>query len=221
VVLVLHGGRERGDLPTTSRQLSYLRMLDFSWGLARGSAEVAVYRLRFRVRGWNAERPVPDPVRDARYALDQIARCHPDAPVAVLGHSMGGRTAFAVADHPAIVGVCGLAPWLPAGEPLPEVLDRVSFVIAHGTADRTTSAELSLEYARRLRAAGGRIARFEVRGSRHAMLDQPGRWRRFAVGATLGLVGAVPLPSAVAAAFARPPDSPVDDLSTDLSTITL
>ena len=35
-VLVLHGGREHGRMPTSSRQLAYLRMLDLYWALRRG-----------------------------------------------------------------------------------------------------------------------------------------------------------------------------------------
>jgi dienelactone hydrolase len=223
-VLVLHGGREHGLMPTSSRQLSYLRMFDMYWGLRRASTDVAVYLLRFRLRGWNADQPMPDPVHDARYALDEIARRRPGAPIAILGYSMGGRTAFVAADHPAVVGVCGLAPWLPAGEPLPGGLDRASFAIAHGTADQTTSAPLSLEYAQRLRAAGGRVARFEIPGAHHAMLDHPRLWRRFAISTTLGLVGAAPLPPVVAAALDRSSDSPpaaYDDLSTDLTAAAL
>jgi alpha-beta hydrolase superfamily lysophospholipase len=191
-------------------------MFDMYWGLRRASADAAVYRLRFRVRGWNAAETVPDPVRDAQYALDEIARRQPGAPIAILGHSMGGRTGFAVAEHPAVVGVCALAPWLPEGEPLAGGVGRVSYVIAHGTADRTTSPSLSLEYAQRLRAAGGRVARFELAGARHALLDRPRLWRRFAVATTLGLAGAAPLPPAVASALDHSADSS-DDLSTDLS----
>ena len=217
-VLVLHGGREHGHMPTSSRQLSYLRMFDVYWGLGRASKDVAAYLLRFRVRGWNPDEPVPDPVRDARWALDEIARRQPGATVAIVGHSMGGRTGFAVSDHPLVVGVCGLAPWLPDGEPLPTALDRVSYVIAHGTGDRMTSAPLSLEYARRLRAAGGRVARFEIPDAKHAMLDRPRLWRRLAISSALGLVGAGPLPPAVAAALELSADSAPDDLSADLTT---
>jgi dienelactone hydrolase len=212
-VLILHGGREHGQTPTSARQLAYLRMFDIYWGLRRASEDIAAYLVRFRVRGWNADEPMPDPVRDARWALDEVARRHPGAQVAIVGHSMGGRTGFAVSDHPSVVGVCGLAPWLPADEPLPTALDRVSYVIAHGTGDRMTSAPLSLEYARRLRAAGGRVARFELPGAKHAMLNQPTRWRRLAVSSALGLVGAAPLPPAISAAFDRSPDSAGDDLS--------
>ena len=131
---------------------------------------------------------------DARWALDRISAQLPGAPIALLGHSMGGRTAFAVADDPRVVGVCGLAPWLPDGEPLPPADSDARFVIAHGTADPTTSAPLSLAYAERLRAQGAAVARFELPDAKHALLDKPRLWRRFAVRTTLGLVGDRPAP---------------------------
>jgi pimeloyl-ACP methyl ester carboxylesterase len=202
-VLVLHGGRERGTMPTSPFQLSYLRMLDMYAGLRRESGSCAVYLLRYRLRGWNAGHGLPDPVRDARWALERIHDKQPGAPVALLGHSMGARTAFAVADDPLVVGVCALAPWLPQHEPLPPVRDGVRYVIAHGTADRMTSPALSRRYAERLRAAGGTVARFEFRDAKHALLDSPGLWHRFAVRTTLGLVGDRQLPAGVAAAFAQ------------------
>jgi acetyl esterase/lipase len=200
-VLILHGGRERSQLPTTPWQLSYIRMLDMYAGLRKASKGCAVYLLRYRMRGWNADGGEPDPVCDARWALDRIAHDHPGAPVSLLGHSMGGRTAFAVADHPSVVGVCGLAPWLPADEPIARVRPEQRFVLAHGTGDRMTSGPLSLAYAARLRAAGAATARFELEGAKHAMLNQPSLWRRFAVATTLGLVGDRPLPDGVARAL--------------------
>lgn len=200
-VLILHGGRERSQLPTAPWQLSYIRMFDMYVGLRKASRNCSVYLLRYRVRGWNPDGGVPDPVCDARWALDRIAHDHPGAPVALLGHSMGGRTAFAVADHPAVVGVCGLAPWLPAHEPVLRPRPEQRFVLAHGTADRMTSAPLSKEYAARLRAAGARTAHFELEGAKHAMLNEPALWRRFAVSTTLGLVDDQPLPAGVARAL--------------------
>jgi acetyl esterase/lipase len=200
-VLVLHGGSEHGRERTSPTQTSYLRMLDFYVSLRRRSYSTAIYLLRFRVRGWNAAHGVPDPVSDARWALDELTRRHPGAPIALLGHSMGGRCAFAAAAHPAVVGVCGLAPWLPDAEPLPGRIGDTSYVIAHGTSDRMTSAPLSLAYAERLRAAGGHVARFELEGGRHSLLDRAGLWRRFAVRTTLGLVGEAPMPAGVAAAL--------------------
>jgi len=213
-VLVLHGGQQDGTMATSPRQLSYLRMVDFYLALRwRSTRQTAVYLLRYRVRGWNADQPVPDPVADTRWALDQIAERHPGVPVALLGHSMGGRTAVAVSDHPKVVGVCALAPWLPAGEPLPD--GRSSYAIAHGTADTVTSAPLSLEYARRLRESGAPTARFELPEGTHALMDRMLLWRRFAVGTTLGLIGDGPLPDAVARQLDHPSDQ---DLTTDLRT---
>jgi acetyl esterase/lipase len=209
-VLVLHGGRERGTMPTSPYQLSYLRMLDMYAGLRRQARSCAVYLLRYRMRGWNPGSGVPDPVRDARWALDQITARSPGVKVGLLGHSMGARTAFAVAADPRVVGVCALAPWLPQHEPLPPARDGVRYVIAHGTSDRMTSPALSKLYAARLRAAGGSVARFEFEGGKHALLDQPALWHQFAVRTTLGLVGDRPLPAAIAAALD-------EDASGDLS----
>jgi acetyl esterase/lipase len=203
-VLVLHGGRERSIQPTAAGQLSVVRMLDMYVGLRRRSRGAAVYLLRHRVRGWNPDatgRAEPDPVVDTRWALDQSSERHGEVPIGLLGHSMGGRTAFAVAGDRRVVGVCGLAPWLPAGEPLVRARPDQRFVLAHGTSDRMTSAPASLLYAERLRASGAAVARFELAGARHALLDKPVLWHRFAVAVTLGLVGDRELPAAVRAAF--------------------
>jgi acetyl esterase/lipase len=204
-VLVLPGGREHGTTATSPVQTAYVRMFDFFVSLRRRAGpDTAIYLLRYRVRGWNPERAVPDPVADARWALDRISAQLPGAPIALLGHSMGGRAAFAIADDPRIVGVCGLAPWLPADEPLPPSDTGARFVIAHGTADPKTPAPLSLAYAQRLQARGAAVARFEMREAKHALLDQPRLWRRFAVRTTLGLVGDRPVPEAVLSQFGQP-----------------
>jgi alpha-beta hydrolase superfamily lysophospholipase len=188
-VLILHGGRERGHSATNPRQLAYLRMIDLYVGLRLRARDTAVYLLRHRVRGWNSELSEPSPVTDARWALRRITRDRPDVRIALLGHSMGGRTAFAVADDPAVVGVCALAPWLPPGEPLPDGSPDQRFVIAHGTADRITSPTASLAYARRLRQRGDAVAYLPQVGGRHALLDHPRAWHRLAVGAPLAMLG--------------------------------
>lgn len=197
--LILHGGREHGTTASSPLQLSYLRMLDFYWGLRKQARGCAVYLLRYRVRGWNSGGATPDPVLDARWALTRLREDHPDVPIGLLGHSMGARTAFAVAEQEAVVGVCGLAPWLPQGEPLPVLRPQQRFVIAHGTSDRMTSAPLSKMYAERLRRAGHNVSRFELPGAKHSMLDRPRLWHGFAVETTLGLVGDRPMPPGVAA----------------------
>ena len=201
---MLHGGRERSSDATAVNQLAFVRMLDMYAGLRRQSRNAAVYLLQFRVRGWNADHlngADADPVVDAREALDDISDRHPGVRVTLLGHSMGGRTAFAVAADSRVAGVCALAPWLPSDEPLPAVRGDQRFVIAHGTADRMTSAPGSLAYAERLRRAGAMVARFELEGGRHDLLTKGRLWHRFAVRVPLGIAGDGELPKAVVAGF--------------------
>ncbi len=201
-VLVLHGGREASQDLTSSRQLAFLRMIDMYVGLRRAASTTAVYLLRNRLRGWNAAADAdPDPVHDARWALGTIRAAVGAVPVVVLGHSMGGRTGFAIADDPQVVGAVALAPWLPDGEPLPPIRPEQSFVIAHGTSDTVTSAPASHDYAGRLRRAGARVAWFGLAGGRHALLGKPLLWHRFAVRSALGLAGDASLPAAVSAAL--------------------
>ncbi|MBN9620076.1 MAG: alpha/beta hydrolase, partial [Actinobacteria bacterium] len=93
VALVLHGGRERGTGPVRARNLAVIRMQPFASALTRSGAPLglAVARLRYRVRGWNGA--LRSPVDDVEWALDSLATRFPDAPVALVGHSMGGRAA--------------------------------------------------------------------------------------------------------------------------------
>jgi dienelactone hydrolase len=176
-------------------------MLDLYLGLRQSGPDCAVYLLQHRVRGWNAELAEPSPVADARWALSQIRAAHEGVPIALLGHSMGGRTAMAVASTPGVVGVCALAPWLPTDEPLPPENGSRRVVIAHGSADRTTSSTESEAFARRLRDRGDDVAFVVQRGGRHALLDGFWDWHRFAVRSTLAMVDAAPWPIALRAAL--------------------
>jgi pimeloyl-ACP methyl ester carboxylesterase len=112
-------------------------------------------------------------VADAEWALDRILDRHGDVPVTLIGHSMGGRTAVAVAGHPNVVALAALAPWLPAGEPYEQVAGRAVLVV-HGRLDTTTSPRGSLEWARRAAAVTDRIWRVELRWERRG--DGAGRW---------------------------------------------
>ena len=203
-VLVLHGGQEESISATAPLQASYLRMLDFYAGLRARSRRTAVYLLRYRSRGWNARYGPPAPVADARWALERIEARHPGVPIALLGHSMGGRVAMSLAGERSVTGVCALAPWLPDGEGLPPAAATPPVVLAHGTGDRVTSPGASLRYAERLLRAGAPVARFELAGARHALLDEPLLWHRFAVATTLGLAGSRPLPPGVNRALQQP-----------------
>lgn len=79
-------------------------------------AELSVWAVRNRYVGWNDDEE-PSPVDDARAALALIRQAFGDLPIVLVGHSMGGRTAVRVADDNNVVGVIGLASWLPPSEP--------------------------------------------------------------------------------------------------------
>ncbi len=200
VVLVLHGGQENSKAPAGRWQPAYLRMVPFARNLRRAPG-VAVWLLCNRYRGWNA--PDLDPVADARWALDRIRARYPDVPVALVGHSMGGRVALRVADDPAVVGVCALAPWTPEGEPVDQLAGRTVF-IAHGDRDTMTDPALSYSYAERAKSATRTVARFDVRGEAHALLRRYNEWTRLVRRFTLGVLGVVELDHDIAAALAKP-----------------
>lgn len=187
IALVLHGGRSDSVAPTSSVQLSVLRMVPFAKALARAGRRdgLVVARLRFAVRGWNGH--LRSPVADARWALDELARRFPGVPVVLVGHSMGGRTAVYAAGHPAVVGVVGLAPWLERADPVEQLAGR-RVLFAHGTRDRMTSAQGSAAFAQRARAAGAEVSFVSVADESHAMLRRASVWHRLAAGFTVGVL---------------------------------
>ena len=152
-------------------------------------AGLSLWLLRFSVRGWNlGVADEPSPVPDARWALQQVEREHPGLPVVLLGHSMGARTAVHAADHPGVVGVVGLAPWLEPGDPVTALTDR-HLVAGHGSRDRITSAKMTRKYVDRASDVAASADFVDMGRLGHYMLAHPGRWNRFAVDATLDLLG--------------------------------
>ena len=189
IVLVLHGGQARS--PTTLRrrtQLSYLRMVPFARLLHQrdGRHGMSVRILRYRFRGW--DEPHRHPVQDASWALTQLRTRHRDVPIALLGHSMGGRAALRVADHPAVTAVCALAPWTTEDEPIRQLVGR-SVLIAHGDRERTTDPRLSLLFAVRAKQVTTRVCRFDVLGDGHAMLRRAHDWAQLAARFVEGELG--------------------------------
>ncbi|GAB7003174.1 alpha/beta hydrolase [Nocardioides sp. AN3] len=180
LALVLHGGADFAEQPVDRRSLSWRRgrqlLRDIERPLSRD--DVGVVLLRYRVKGWNARLGEPAPVVDARWALDELEKRH-GLPVVIVGHSMGGRTAVAVADHAAVRGVVALAPWLPSSEPVKPLTGKV-LRAAHGRLDRITSAAATRSFVQRAQHVCD--AEFTDMGDAgHYLLRRVRAWNEFAV----------------------------------------
>lgn len=165
-VVVLHGGAGRGEQVLVSpAQLSVLRMIPLAHRIARaGRSRLAVHRLLNSHRGWDA---TTTPAMDARWAVERVRDQHGDLPVALVGHSLGGRAALLAGDDPHVRCVVALNPWV-----LPS--DRVDLrgrkvLVVHGTDDRTASPSRSADLVRRLRP-GTDVEHVLIPGGTHAML---------------------------------------------------
>jgi dienelactone hydrolase len=184
-VLVLHGGRETNTEPVRATNLAALRMRPFAAALhsAGSTSGLAVARLRFAVRGWNGD--LRSPVADAQAALAQLAQRFPGVPIALVGHSMGGRTALHVADHPNVRAVVGLAPWVTADEPVTTLAGR-RLLVVHGEQDKMTSPRAAAAYTKAAAAYALSASFVSVRNERHAMLRRPHVWQRLTTGFVMG-----------------------------------
>jgi pimeloyl-ACP methyl ester carboxylesterase len=175
VALVLHGGRATSAAPVRPTQLAVLRMSPFANSLARAGAPhgLAVARLRYLVRGWNGA--VRSPVADVEWALRRLDERLPGAPVALIGHSMGGRAAAYAAGYPSVRGFVGLAPWFERGDPYEQLAGRHVLVV-HGDRDRITSAKASAQWTRHAATVAASAGYISVHGERHAMLHRASLW---------------------------------------------
>lgn len=183
LVLMLHGGAERGLHEIDHRSLAYRRtrwMFDTITGrLAAGGAATAL--LRFTVKGWNAAHAdEPSPVADVRVALARLREEYADLPVVLLGHSMGVRAAVRAADDPTVVGVVGLAPWLPPDDPVKALAGR-HLVAAHGSRDRITNARATAAYVRRAREVAASARFVDMGPLGHYLIKGVRRWNATAV----------------------------------------
>jgi predicted esterase len=177
VALVLHGGKEMSHAAAAARQVAVLRMAPIARHLVAAGANrgLAVWRLRFRYRGWNQESA--HAIEDVEWALHQLRLRHPTAPIVMVGHSMGGRAALRAAGETGVAGVVGLAPWLPADEPHDQIAGRRVLVV-HGSRDHVTSAKRSRDFVSGVRSVAGEAAFVGLRGCGHAMVRRVWLWNR-------------------------------------------
>jgi predicted esterase len=187
VVLMLHGGKDRGQATVDSRSASWRRSAAMARAISADAeaAGAAVFLLRYRHRGWNGG---AGPVGDARWALDRVRAELGALPVALLGHSMGARTAVHVADDPLVRGVVALAPWFPPGEPVAALAGK-RLLAAHGSRDRITSAQATRRYVERARGAGAEASYVDMGRVGHYLLRRVRAWNDLALSASLEMLG--------------------------------
>ena len=192
LVLMLHGGRADGLTPVDERSASWRRS---RWMMGHvgdrlQEAGVSVWLLRYSLRGWNARSAnPPSPVPDARWALAEVRReLGPDLPVVLLGHSMGGRTAVAVADDPSVTGVVALAPWLPQDEPVGPLAGK-HLAAAHGRSDKITSFRQTRAFCRRAEEVAASVEVRDMGRVGHYMFRNVPAWNSFAATRSLTQLG--------------------------------
>lgn len=201
LVMVLHGGRPYSRQPTTATQATVLRMIPITRAVRRavGSNSTAVWRPRFRVRGWNGDQAAP--VADLGLMLDTIGRDYGDIPVVLVGHSMGARAALRGAGHPIVTAVAALTPWLPPDEPVEQLQGR-RVLLAHGDRDNVTDPDETWSYAERARRHA-EVAAIEVRGGGHAMCSRSRIWHGLVAEFTRIALDRPTVPGPVARSFSN------------------
>jgi hypothetical protein len=199
VVLISHGGQQFGTKPPHRFTPGLLRMIPIARALSgRGTASgLLVTHLRYRVVGYNDG----SPVEDVQWAISQLAS-H-DAPICLVGHSMGARASLQAAGSAHVVGVVALAPWCPPSDPVDQLADR-AVVFIHGVDDRVTSPASSYEYALRTRAVTERACRFVIARSGHGMVRRARLWHRLTTSFVLGAVGLEAMPRVLTSAMQLP-----------------
>lgn len=178
VALMLHGGEPEGLDPSAETVVSAAIMRLWSAQLHRRLRDVAFVRLMNSVDGWNGR--IASPVADAEWALMRVRQLYPHQPIVLVGHSMGGRTAFELAEHPDVTSIVALAPWLADGYVEQRFLD-TPLLVVHGRQDTVTSPEASRDLVERINSAGGDARLVSVPGW-HALALQRRRWQKQVAG---------------------------------------
>lgn len=174
-VLVLPGGTDFSYRPFSRVQGSALRMYPFTASIQmRFGTRVRVRQAQYRVYGWNGGQASPMP--HARAALDRLAADYPGVPIAVIGHSMGGRIAAQLGDDERVTDILALAPWWQFAD-WRQIRDGVRVRAVHGEADTVTRAPRTAKGITELTERGFDARYLSVPDGRHAMLDHIGLWQ--------------------------------------------
>ncbi len=173
VVLVMHGGSVEGHQANRPWSHNVIRLVPFARALKHVPGPIAVARLRFRYRGWNGADA--SPLADARSALADIRSRYPGVPIALIGHSMGGRAALSLAADEADVRlVVGLAPWIERGDPRPDAGQQT--ILIHGDRDLICPLWGSRRTVEEMQSQGLEATLIRVARSDHAMLLRARVW---------------------------------------------
>lgn len=173
-MLVAPGGTDFSYRPFSRTQPSALRMYPFTVSIqARFGPAVRVHQAAYRVYGWNGGQASPMPY--ARQALDRLQRRYPDTPIAVIGHSMGGRIAALLGADEQVTDILALAPWWQFAD-WRHIHDGTRVLAIHGADDTVTRPRRTQKGIAELRARGMDAEFVPVPGGGHAMLDHLGVW---------------------------------------------
>jgi pimeloyl-ACP methyl ester carboxylesterase len=122
-VVCVNGGQGAEVEGTWSASLEWLVQ-----HLAPRFPKLAFAEVRYRIKSWKR---LDDCVADARAAVREAG----GERTLLLGFSMGGAVSISAADEPTVIGVLGLAPWIPERLSL-EPLRGKRLDVLHGSLDR-------------------------------------------------------------------------------------
>jgi dienelactone hydrolase len=125
-VICVNGGTGREVPGTWSATLEWLVRR-----LAPEFPAISFLEVRYRIKSW---KQLDWCIDDCRAAMSLAVEDGAEE-LALLGFSMGGAVAIAVADHPLVTTVIGLAPWIPDRLAV-ATLDGRRTTIVHGSLDR-------------------------------------------------------------------------------------
>lgn len=174
-VLVAPGGTDFSYRPFSRTQSSALRMYPFSLSIqARFGTAVRVHQATYRVYGWNGGQASPMPY--ARNSLAQLKAKYPDTPIALIGHSMGGRIVAQLGADPQVSDILALAPWWQFAD-WRQIHDGARVLAIHGENDTLTRPRRTEKGIAELTARGLDAEYISVPKGGHSMLDHVGLWQ--------------------------------------------